>query len=160
MEEGLKNLPSNVSSNTEKQEEKLDDTTQQNVDNNDVTKNLTNDVTFMDLILDVRRIVFNNLDLGGQYNLSLIWKDMAGDFWRNVDVNKKWKRIYIYRNRIDKLVDLEYAGVLASAGYITHVDESGRAYGRLPFESPCFSQEAQVCKSVKLKKNQQGSLAC
>jgi len=116
MEEGLKNLPPSVSSNTEKQEEKLDDMTQQNVDNNVVTKNLTNNVTFMDLILDVRRIVFKNLDLGGQYNLSLIWKDMAGDFWRNVDVEKRW-------SKIKNLEDLVYAGVLASAGIITQVDK-------------------------------------
>jgi len=116
MEEGLKNLPPSVSSNTEKQEEKLDDTTQQNVDNNDVTKNLTNDVTFMDLIPDVRRIVFKNLDFGSKYNLSLIWKDMAGDFWRNVDVEKRW-------SKIKNLEDLVYAGVLASAGIITQVDK-------------------------------------
>ena len=116
MEEGLKNLPPSVSSNTEKQEEKLDDTTQQNVDNNDVTKNLTNDVTFMDLIPDVRRIVFKNLDFGSKYNLSLIWKDMAGDFWRNVDVEKRW-------SIIKNLEDLVYAGVLATAGIITQVDK-------------------------------------
>merc|ERR1719342_81057 len=70
----------------------------------------------MDLIPDVRRIIFKKLDLGSQYNLSLIWKDMAEELWRNVDVNKRWKRI-------DNLVDLEYAGVLASAGYITHVEK-------------------------------------
>jgi len=94
-----------------------------NVICNEEKAEMNEKVSFMDLIPDVRRIIFKKLDLGSQYNLSLIWKDMAEEFWRNVDVNKKWKRIYIYRNRIDKLVDLEYAGVLASAGYITHVDE-------------------------------------
>merc|ERR1719342_832335 len=70
----------------------------------------------MDLIPDVRRIIFKKLDLGSQYNLSLIWKDMAEELWRNVDVTQG-------RRRIDKLVDLEYAGVLASAGYIRQVDK-------------------------------------
>ena len=123
MEEGLNNLPPK----RRKQEQKRDDKTQQNVDINDVvngrnplnenddTKNITKDVTFMDLIPDVRRIVFKNLDLSGQYNLSLIWKDMAGDFWRNVDVEKRW-------SRIENLEDLVYAGVLASAGIITQVN--------------------------------------
>jgi len=131
MEEGLKNLHSNVSSNAEKQEEKSDGKTQYVETNenatiplnvNDDSRNLTNDATvsFMDLypIYPIRRIIFKNLDFGSQYNLSLIWKDMADELWRNVDVDvgKRWWRI-------NNLEDLEYAGVLASAGYITHVDE-------------------------------------
>jgi len=130
MEEGLKNLPSNVSSNTEKQEEKSDGRTQYVEMNenatiplnfNDDSRNLTNDddatVSFMDLypFYPIRRIIFTNLDFGSQYNLSLIWKDMADEFWCNVDVGKRWRSI-------NNLEDLEYAGVLASAGYITHVD--------------------------------------
>merc|ERR1719300_1345147 len=73
----------------------------------------------MDLIPDVRRIIFKNLDFVSRYNLSLIWKDIAEDFWRNVDVDKRWKRISVID---DNLVDLEYAGVLAFAGFITQVD--------------------------------------
>jgi len=129
MEEGLKNLPSNVSSNTEKQEEKSDGRTQYvemneiatiplNV-NDDSSRNLTHDATvsFMDLYpkYPIRRIILKNLDFGSQYNLSLIWKDMADEFWCNVDVEKRWRWI-------NNLEDLEYAGVLASAGYITHGD--------------------------------------
>jgi len=122
-------LSSNVSSNTEKQEEKSDGKTQyvemnENATiplnfNDDSSRNLTNDATvsFMDLypFYPIRRIILKNLDFGSQYNLSLIWKDMADEFWCNVDVGKRWRSI-------NNLEDLEYAGVLASAGYITHVD--------------------------------------
>jgi len=119
MEEGVKNFTLKRG----EQEEKRDNKTRK-VDINDVQchssfeekAEMNETVSFMDLIPDVRRIIFKKLDLGSQYNLSLIWKDMAEDFWRNVDFNKRWKRI-------DKLVDLEYAGVLASAGHITHVDK-------------------------------------
>jgi len=122
-------LSSNVSSNTEKQEEKSDGKTQyvemnENATiplnfNDDSSRNLTNDATvsFMDLypFYPIRRIILKNLDFGSQYNLSLIWKDMADEFWCNVDVEKRWRWIH-------NLEDLEYAGVLASAGYITHGD--------------------------------------
>jgi len=96
---------------------------------NDDTNNAS--ISFMDLNSDVRRIIFKNLDFVSRYNLSLIWKDMAEDFWRNVDVDKRWKRIDVTPKKwiskrknwtSDNLADLEYAGVLASAGFITQVD--------------------------------------
>jgi len=122
MEEGVKNFTLKRG----EQEEKRDNKTRK-VDINDVQchssfeekTEMNETVSFMDLIPDVRRIIFKNLDFVSKYNLSLIWKDMAEEFWRNVDVDKRWKRISVID---DNLVDLEYAGVLASAGFITQVD--------------------------------------
>ena len=139
MEEGK-----NVSANDKKQDESFDERTRNfdvkfvpeeeaahnnsctfllNV--NDDTRDITNvkTATFMDLFTEIRRIVFKKLDLSSKYNLSLIWKDMADEFWRNVDVEKKLSEINNFdRHTIYNLEDLEYAGVLASAGYITQVD--------------------------------------
>jgi len=122
MEEGVTSIPPK----RRKQEEKRDNKTRK-FDINDVQchssfeekAEMNETVSFMDLIPDVRRIIFKNLDFVSRYNLSLIWKDMADDFWRNVDVDKRWKKISVI---YDNLVDLEYAGVLASAGFITQVD--------------------------------------
>jgi len=56
------------------------------------------------------------LNLSSKYNLSLVWKDMAHELWRSIDVNKRWENI------VD-LEDLEHAGVLASAGYMIRPKE-------------------------------------
>merc|ERR1719312_970899 len=79
----------------------------------DNPRNLFNkkSITFMDLYPEIKQIIFKKLNLSSKYNLSLVWKDMAHEFWRSVDVNKKWD----YINNLD---DFEHAGVLASVGYM------------------------------------------
>jgi len=98
----------------------------------DNPRNLFNkkSITFMDLYPEIKQIIFKKLNLSSKYNLSLVWKDMAHELWRSIDVNKRWENI------VD-LEDLEHAGVLASAGYmirsrkdwlsidLTNVDVSG-----------------------------------
>jgi len=55
------------------------------------------------------------LNLSSKYNLCLVWKDMADEVWRSIDVDKRF-------GVISTLEDLEHAGVLASGGYIDRVD--------------------------------------
>jgi len=75
-------------------------------------RNVSNEqsTTFTDLCPEIKQIIFEKLNLSSKYNLSLVCKDMAHEFWRSVDVDKRWESI-------NNLEDLEHAGVLASAGY-------------------------------------------
>ena len=73
---------------------------------------------FLNLLPEIKRIILKKLNLSSRYNVIFVWEDMADEFWKTIDVDKKFCCIH-------NLKDLEYAGVLASAGYIKKVENLG-----------------------------------
>ena len=74
-----------------------------------------NQASFLNIYPDIKRIIFKKLDIGSRYNLSLVWEDMTEEFWDKVDVNRRMIHI-------ESIEELEYAGVLATGGYIDTVE--------------------------------------
>jgi len=71
--------------------------------------------SFLGLYPEIKRMILKMLDISSGYNLSLVWKDMANEFWRSIDVHRNW-------TWITKTKDLEYAGVLASGKHFSYLN--------------------------------------
>jgi len=86
-------------------------------------------LTFLNLHTDIKQIILKKLDLCSRYNLILVWRDMAKEFWQYLDVDKNWESI-------TNIADFEHAGILASAGFIETVNEvnlKGADLSNIPF---------------------------
>ena len=44
--------------------------------------------SFLGLYPEIKRMILKMLDISSGYNLSLVWKDMANEFWRSIDVHR------------------------------------------------------------------------
>jgi len=70
--------------------------------------------SFLHLLPEIKRMILKKLNLSSRYNLCVVWKDMENEFWKPIDIKKRWLFIRT-------LEDFELAGVLASAGYVDTV---------------------------------------
>ena len=70
--------------------------------------------SFLNLLPEIKNMILKKLNLSSRYNLSVVWKDMENEFWKPIDVKKRWLCV-------TTVEDLELAGVLASAGYVDTV---------------------------------------
>jgi len=80
------------------------------------THNVDDEVStsFLNLLPEIKRMILKKLNLSSRYNLCVVWKDMENEFWKPIDIKKRWLFI-------TTLEDFELAGVLASAGYVDTV---------------------------------------
>ena len=71
--------------------------------------------SFLHLLPEIKRMILKKLNLSSRYNLIAVWKDMEDEFWKPIDVRRRWLCIRTVE-------DLELAGILASAEYVDTVN--------------------------------------
>jgi len=71
--------------------------------------------SFLHLLPEIKRMILKKLNLSSRYNLIVVWKDMEDEFWKPIDVERRWLCIRTVE-------DLELAGILASAEYVDTVN--------------------------------------
>jgi len=91
------------------------------IENNKITTTMV----FSALPIEIKLKIFSMLSIGDQYYASLVWEEMAYEFWASIppvdDFLVELENSYYYF--IGNLNDLEVAGVLASAGYLEPLDK-------------------------------------
>ena len=82
-------------------------------------------MSFSTLPVEIKLKIFSMLSIGDQYYASLVWEEMAYEFWTSIPTVEEFlvelENNYYYF--IGNLNDLEIAGVFAAAGYLEPLDK-------------------------------------